>query len=245
VLDELSRRRDALSIVVDAGGVGAEALTADRQALRQTIAGSAALLRSSRAALGATAPLIPTARAVVGTLNTAAPQLAPALERLRPVARSAGTLIRDLPAFNHTALPFLRRTTTVAQLAGPVLDRLEPALRDLVPSVGYLAPYRHEVLGFMEAGAGAARKLEPDGTTINSGTLADLEDYKNRFDKNGFSEQGVNGAPYGWGRFFVDGTAIAGGSSGIGVNPYPKPQQPYAHFDGHYPRLLPAPPPAP
>jgi phospholipid/cholesterol/gamma-HCH transport system substrate-binding protein len=245
VLDELSNRREALSTVVSAGGAAAGALTADRRALRETIAGSAALLRSSRAALSATAPLIPTARSVVSTLNTAAPQLSPALERLRPVARSAGTLIRDLPAFNRTAVPFLRRTTNVAQLAGPVLDRLEPALRDLVPSLDYLGPYRHEILGFMEAGAGAARKLQPNGTTINSGTLADLEHYKALYDKNGFSEQGVNGAPYGWGRFFVDSAALAGGKSGIGVNPYPKPQQPYTHWDGHYPRLEPAPPVAP
>jgi len=242
VLDELSNRREALTTVVDAGGGAAAALTADRRALRDTIAGSAALLRSSREALGAVAPLIPTARTVVGTLNTAAPELTPALERLRPVSLSAGTLIRNLPAFNRSALPFLRRTTTVAQLAGPALDRLEPALRDLVPAVDYLAPYRREILGFMAAGAGAARKLQPDGTTINSGTLADLEDYKRRYDKNGFSDQGVNGAPYGWGRFFVDNTAIAGDVGGIGVNPYPKPRQPYAHFDGHYPRLAPEPP---
>jgi phospholipid/cholesterol/gamma-HCH transport system substrate-binding protein len=245
VLDELSRRREALTTVVDAGGAGAGALTADRRALAQTIAGSAALLRSSRGALDATAPLIPEARTVVAGLNTAAPELTPALERLRPVARSAGTLIRSLPAFNRSAVPFLRRLTTIGRLSQPVLTRLNPALRDLVPTVDYLAPYRHEVLGFMEAGAGAARKLDPDGTTSNSGTLAEIEDYKRRFDKNGFAEQGVNGAPYGWGRFFVDGTAIAGDNGGIGVNPYPKPQQPYAHFDGHYQRLLPAPPVAP
>jgi len=175
---------------------------------------------------------IPRARTVVGTLNAAAPHLTPALAQLRPVARSAGTLIRSLPAFDRVALPFLRRLTTIGRLAQPVLARLDPALRDLVPTVGYLAPYRHEVLGFLEAGAGAARKLQPDGTTLNTATLADLEDYKRRYDKNGFTDQGVNGAPYGWGRFFVDNTAIAGDNGGLGVNPYPKPGQPYAHFDG-------------
>jgi hypothetical protein len=29
------------------------------------------------------------------------------------------------------------------------------------------------------------------------------------------------------------------------VNPYPRPRDPYAHFSGHYPRLLPEPPVAP
>jgi hypothetical protein len=125
------------------------------------------------------------------------------------------------------------------------MTRLNPALRTLVPAVDYLAPYRREVLGFMEAGAGAARKLEPDGTTTNTGTLAVLEDYHRRFDKNGFTDQGVNGAPYGWGRFYSDTTALAGDTGGIGVNPYPKPREPYAHFDGHYPRLNAAPPVTP
>ena len=245
VLDELSQRQDALQTVVDAGGASAAAFTANRKALQQTVAGSAALLRSSRDALDAVSPLVPKARTVVSGLNTAAPHLTPALERLRPVARSSGTLIRDLPAFNRAALPFLKRLTTVSELAGPAIERLDPALRDLVPSLDYLAPYRREVLGFIGAGAGAARKLQPDGTTANQGTLADLKYYHDKFDKDGFTDQGVNGAPYGWGRFFVDNTASTDSGSGIGVNPYPKPQDPYSHFSGHYPRLEPEPPVAP
>jgi virulence factor Mce-like protein len=245
VLDELSRRQDALATVVDAGGASAAAFTADRRALQQTMAGSAALLRSSRLALDAVAPLVPRARTVVRGLNAAAPSLTPALARLRPVARATGTIVRDLPAFNHAALPFLRQLATVGRLAAPAIERAEPALRDLVPSLSYLAPYRREVLGFIGAGAGAARRLMPDGTTRNTGTLADLEHYKKLYDKDGFTDQGVNGAPYGWGRFFVDNTAGTDKTGGIGVNPYPKPRDPYAHFSGHYQRLLPEPPVAP
>jgi hypothetical protein len=119
-------------------------------------------------------------------------------------------------------------------------------LRNVVPIVDYLAAYRLEVLGFLEAGAGAARRLKDDGTTTNVSTLASLEDYKRRYDKDGFTDQGVNGAPYAWGRFFVDSTAVAGApTGGVGVNPYPEPKQPYVHFKGHYKRLLPEPPVAP
>ena len=117
--------------------------------------------------------------------------------RLRPVAESSGTLIRELPAFNRAALPFLQRLTTVSQVAQPAIERLEPALRDLVPTVGYLSPDRRELLGFLGAGAASPRKLNADGTTSNTGTLADLKHFKQLYDKDGFTDQGVNGAPFG------------------------------------------------
>ena len=60
-----------------------------------------------------------------------------------------------------------------------------------------------------------------------------------------FTQLGVDGAPYGWFRFFLDRTpgTVLGNQTGVGDNPYPPPGQPNTPFSGTYRRLQPDPPP--
>lgn len=238
VVDELSGREQQIRDLVAAGRASAQAATASVPALRATISGTGDLLAEARRTLLASRPLLAEAQPVIRQTSAAAPDLTRVVAQLRPVARSAGTVVRSLPSFTADSRPVLGKLRAVAPVLLRTFAASEPALRDLNPVLRALADYRREVQGFFSTATG--------GKVLRANGTATAPTWQDAMTAHPTSHPGEDG-PYAWIRFIYDGALGPPASQdlGIGRNPYPRPAQPYAPWSGKYQRVLPDPLPDP
>jgi phospholipid/cholesterol/gamma-HCH transport system substrate-binding protein len=145
VVDTLARRDASIRQVVVGGRATLTALASRSDSLKAGLGELPGLLESARSTLTDARPLIGEARPLAADLATAAKPLREALLDVPPAARSANAVLRGLPAFNRTALPFLDHTDRVLGLAAPAAEPLTAAFRNLQPIVKYLSDRRTAV----------------------------------------------------------------------------------------------------
>jgi phospholipid/cholesterol/gamma-HCH transport system substrate-binding protein len=174
VLDVLASHEHSIATLVSGSRAALEGLTRNEAALRAGLSEVPPLLRSVRATLAQSKPLIRDATPVVEKLSNAAPLLTATLKNLPSVARSASALIAALPGFRAAAVPVLKRLSRVSRSAGPAVSALQPALQDLIPVISYLAPYERELVAFIANTGAAAHRYNRDGTVENHLTGAEM-----------------------------------------------------------------------
>jgi phospholipid/cholesterol/gamma-HCH transport system substrate-binding protein len=145
VVDTLARREASIRQIVSGGRDTLGALASRSDSLREGLSELPGLLEGARSTLTDARPLIREARPLAADLATAAKPLREALLDVPPAARSANAVLRGLPAFNRTALPFLDHSDRVLGLAAPAAEPLSAAFRNLQPIVKYLADRRTAV----------------------------------------------------------------------------------------------------
>jgi phospholipid/cholesterol/gamma-HCH transport system substrate-binding protein len=237
VVNDLSTRDAEIAGLVTDGRASTAALSDEPTALQSGLEQASLLLAGARRTLAQLPPLSREALPLVEQLTAASPALTDAMLRLPSASRSLRTVVDALPAVKQSGVPVLSRLITTGKLAPPLASTLELDLRDLVPILRYTAPYGPSLVGFIASDA-AFRALSPTGYDqfATPATVAKMKP---------FTQGGVDGAPYVWGRFFGGGLLGQLQGQQLGINPYPQPNQPNTPWSGGtYPRLEPEAPPA-